>query len=239
MLELIGVTKRFGAKLAVDKVSFRLAPGQVTALIGPNGAGKTTTLRMILGLDLPSAGSVLIDGRTYQQWQTPLAEVGALLDATGLHPGRRARDHLRWLAASNGIPGHRADEVLEIVGLADAARKLVRGFSLGMKQRLGIAAALLGDPPILLLDEPLNGLDPAGIRWARALIRDRAASGGTVLVSSHLMAEVSQIADHVVVIALGRILADAPAAELQAGYGSLEDAFFRITEEHTEFRARQ
>jgi ABC-2 type transport system ATP-binding protein len=239
MLELIDITKRFGAKLAVDGVSLRLAPGKVTALIGPNGAGKTTTLRMILGLDLPSAGRVLIDGRSYRQRQAPLAEVGALLDGAGLHPGRRARDHLRCLAASNGIPGHRADEVLEVVGLADAARRRVRGFSLGMKQRLGIAAALLGDPPILLLDEPLNGLDPAGIRWARALARDRAANGGTVLVSSHLMAEMSQIADHVVVIAAGRVLADAPVAELQAEYGSLEDAFFRITDEHTEFRTRQ
>ncbi|MBS2965189.1 ATP-binding cassette domain-containing protein [Actinocrinis puniceicyclus] len=237
MIELIDATKRFGGKTAVDKVSFALPPGRVTALIGPNGAGKTTTLRLILGLDKPSGGRVLVDGRPYYRLRTPLTAVGALLDGSAAHPGRRACDHLRWLAAGNGIPARRVDEVLEITGLSAVARERVRGFSLGMKQRLGIAAALLGDPPALLLDEPLNGLDPAGIRWARTLIRDRAAGGGTVLVSSHLMTEMSQIAEHGLVIARGRILADAPLAELQSGHASLEDAFFGLTEGHAEFQA--
>ena len=217
--------------VAVDRLSFTLRPGQVTAFLGPNGAGKSTTLRMILGLDRPTAGQVLFDGALYQDLRTPLRKVGALLEGGAAHGGRRADQHLRWLARSNGIPTTRVREVLTLVGLADVARRRVGGFSLGMTQRLGLAAALLGDPPLLLLDEPTNGLDPEGIRWLRTLLRSLAAEGRTVLVSSHLMGETALTADHVLVIARGRLLADAGLKELigGAGSGTLEDAFLRLT----------
>ena len=237
MIELANVSKRFGATTAVRDVTFRAEPGRVTAFLGPNGAGKTTTLRLILGLDRATAGTVLIGGRRYAERRAPAHDVGALLDGTAAHPRRRARDHLRWIAAASGIGAHRVNEVLETVGLADVGRRRAGTFSLGMKQRLGIAAALLGDPAVLMFDEPLNGLDPAGIRWARALMRDLAGQGRTILVSSHLMSEMAQVADHALVIARGRIIADCPLAGLGREGESLEDAFLRLTEHDTEYAA--
>ncbi|MGY1754608.1 ABC transporter ATP-binding protein [Blastococcus sp. SYSU D01042] len=208
MIDVSGLTKKYGAKTAVDGVSFTVAPGRVTGFLGPNGAGKSTTMRMTLGLDRPTSGSVSVNGRRYRDSPAPLREVGALLEAKALHPGRSARDHLRWLAASNRIPAARVDEVLGLVGLQDVAGTRVGKFSLGMGQRLGIAVALLGDPPVVVLDEPVNGLDPEGIRWVRTLARQLAAEGRTVFVSSHLMSEMALTADHLVVIGRGRILAD-------------------------------
>ncbi|HEX9064295.1 MAG TPA: ATP-binding cassette domain-containing protein [Streptosporangiaceae bacterium] len=239
MIELANVSKRFGSTAAVRNVSFRANPGRVTAFLGPNGAGKTTTLRLILGLDKPTQGTVLVDGRRYAERRAPAHDVGALLDGTAAHPRRRARDHLRWIAASNGIAPQRVDAVLELVGLADVARRRAGTFSLGMKQRLGIAAALLGDPAVLMFDEPLNGLDPAGIRWARALMRELAGQGKTVLVSSHMMSEMAQVADHALVIARGRIIADGPLPSLSQPGESLEDAFLRLTEHDTDFVASE
>ena len=209
-----GLTKRFGEVVAVDDLSFEVASGTVTGFLGPNGAGKTTTLRMLLGLVTPSAGSARIDGRAYRELPAPITRVGALLEASGFHPGRSARDHLRVLCVAAGLPAGRADEVLAQVGLADAARRRVGGFSLGMRQRLGLAAALLGDPGLLVLDEPANGLDPQGVRWLRELLRGLAAEGRTVLVSSHVLAEVAQTVDHVVIIARGRLVTQATLAEL-------------------------
>ena len=214
MIEARGLTKRYGATLAVDGLSFAVRPGLVTGFVGPNGAGKSTTLRLILGLDAPNAGTALVNGRPYAELDSPLREVGALLDARATHPARSARDHLRWLAASNGLPRGRVDEVLALVGLEGPARRRVGGFSLGMAQRLGLAGALLGDPPILLLDEPVNGLDPEGIRWIRGLLRSLAAEGRAVLVSSHLMSELEGTADHLIVIGRGRLLADARVSDL-------------------------
>ncbi len=208
MIEATGLTKRYGDTVAVDAIDFTVRPGVVTGFLGPNGAGKSTTMRMVLGLDRPSAGRVTVHGRRYAAAPAPLREVGALLEAHAVHPGRSARDHLRWLAASNGIPTTRVGEVLELVGLEGVAGRRVGGFSLGMGQRLGIAAALLGDPPVVVLDEPVNGLDPEGIRWVRHLARDLAREGRTVMISSHLMSEMSQTADHLLVIGRGRILAD-------------------------------
>lgn len=208
MIEARGLTKRYGATTAVDHASFTVAPGRVTGFLGPNGAGKSTTMRMILGLDRPTAGDVTVNGVHYRSLGAPLREVGALLDATAVHGGRNAYNHLRCLAQSNGIPRRRVDEVLELVGLRDVARRPVRGFSLGMGQRLGIAGALLGDPGVLMFDEPANGLDPEGIRWIRTLMRRLAREGRTVFVSSHLMSEMALTADHLVVIGRGRILAD-------------------------------
>ncbi|GAA4616454.1 ABC transporter ATP-binding protein [Actinoallomurus liliacearum] len=213
MIEVRNLTKRYGGTVAVDRLSFTVRPGQVTGFLGPNGAGKSTTMRMMLGLDRPAEGRVLIDGRPYERLTEPLRRVGALLEATAVHRGRRAQDHLRWLARSNRIPETRVREVLAMVGLEGVARKRVRGFSLGMSQRLGIAAALLGDPPILLFDEPLNGLDPEGIVWIRNLLKALAAEGRTVLVSSHLMGEMALTAEHLVVIGRGRLLADTTVAE--------------------------
>jgi ABC-2 type transport system ATP-binding protein len=207
-IEVNGLTKRYGANLAVDGLSFTVAPGRVTGFVGPNGAGKSTTMRVILGLDAPAAGEALVNGRPYRKLASPLREVGALLDATATHPGRRARDHLLWLALSNGLPRRRVDEVLELVGLTAVAGRRTGGFSLGMGQRLGIAAALLGDPPVLLLDEPVNGLDPEGIRWIGGLLRSLADGGRAVLVSTHLMRELEGTADHLLVIGRGRLLAD-------------------------------
>ncbi len=217
MITASGLSKRYGSTLAVDDLSFEVLPGQVTGFLGPNGAGKSTTLRMVLGLDAPTGGSVTIDGRPYAKLQRPLFEVGAMLEAKAIHEGRSARNHLLCLAQSNGISRHRVDEVLEIVGLTSVAHKRVGSFSLGMGQRLGIGAALLGDPGVLIFDEPVNGLDPEGIVWIRNLLRSLAAEGRTVFVSSHLMAEMALTADHVIVIGRGRLLAEASIDELIQG----------------------
>jgi ABC-2 type transport system ATP-binding protein len=216
-IEVRDLVKRYGKTLAVDDLSFSVRRGLVTGFVGPNGAGKSTTMRVILGLDRPDTGEALVGGKRYRDLVCPLREVGALLDASAAHPGRRARDHLLWLARSNRLPRRRVDEVLELVGLAEAARRRTGGFSLGMSQRLGIAAALLGDPPILLFDEPINGLDPEGIRWMRGFLRSLAAEGRAVLVSSHLMSELEDTADHLVVIGRGRLLADTSVSDLIAG----------------------
>jgi ABC-2 type transport system ATP-binding protein len=207
MIELIGLSKRFGRLRAVDDLTCSIEPGVVTGFLGPNGAGKSTTMRMILGLDRPTAGTATITGRPYRQLKYPLRTVGALLDARQVHPARTARAHLRWIAASNGLARNRVDEVLDMVGLTEVAGKNAGTFSLGMSQRLGIAVALLGDPPVLLFDEPVNGLDPEGIRWIRTVMRELAAEGRTVLVSSHLLAEMAQTADRVLVIGRGRLIA--------------------------------
>ena len=206
MIEAVNLTKRYGHKTAVDNISFTVEPGTVTGFLGPNGAGKSTTMRMIMGLDKPTSGKVTVNGRPYRDLSAPLCEVGALLDAKGLHGSRSARNHLRQLAASNGIPTKRVDEVLEITGLTSVAKKRVKGFSLGMGQRLGIAAALLGDPGVLLFDEPVNGLDPEGVKWVRETCRRLAGEGRTVFISSHLMSEMAQTADQLLVIGRGRIL---------------------------------
>ena len=216
MIEARKLRKVYGRTVAVDGVDFQVKPGHVTGFLGPNGAGKSTTMRMILGLDLPTSGTVTVDGRRYQGTVWPLHEVGALLDARAVHPGRSAYNHLHALAAANGIARARVDEVLDLAGLTPVARKRVGGFSLGMSQRLGIAGALLGDPGTLLFDEPVNGLDPDGILWIRTLMRSLAAEGRTVLVSSHLMSEMALTADHLLVIGKGRLLADTPVSELIA-----------------------
>ncbi|GAA3982703.1 ABC transporter ATP-binding protein [Thermobifida alba] len=216
MIRVRGLTKRYGATTAVDRLDFDVHPGVVTGFLGPNGAGKSTTMRMILGLDTPTAGTATVNGRRYRDLPAPTREVGALLDPGAAHPGRTARAHLLWLARGAGLPRRRVEEVLDLVGLASAAHRRVGGFSLGMRQRLGIAAALLGDPGVLLFDEPVNGLDPEGIRWIRGLLRDLAAEGRTVLVSSHLMSEMQATADHVLVIGRGRLIADVGVAELTA-----------------------
>ncbi|GGV83617.1 ABC transporter ATP-binding protein [Streptomyces griseoloalbus] len=213
MIELEGLTKRYGEKVAVDRLTFTVRPGIVTGFLGPNGAGKSTTMRMILGLDRPTAGDVRIDGTHYDRLKDPLTYIGALLEAKGVHPGRSAYHHLLCLAQSNKIPRRRVHEVLDTVGLTAVARKKAKGFSLGMGQRLGIAAALLGDPRILMFDEPVNGLDPEGIHWIRTLMKSLAAQGRTVFVSSHLMSEMALTADHLVVIGQGRLLADTSMAE--------------------------
>jgi ABC-2 type transport system ATP-binding protein len=215
-IEADGLTKRYGAITAVDRLSFTVAPGRVTGLVGPNGAGKSTTMRLLLGLDTPDAGSARVNGKPYRKLGSPLREVGALLDARATHPGRRARDHLLWLAHSNDLPRRRVDEVLELVGLTAVAHRRTGGFSLGMGQRLGIAAALLGDPSVLLFDEPVNGLDPEGIRWIRGLLRSLAGAGRAVLVSSHLMRELEGTADHLLVLGRGRLIADTSVSDLLA-----------------------
>ncbi|MFG3703552.1 ABC transporter ATP-binding protein [Micromonospora sp. NPDC047670] len=214
MITLRGLTKRFGATTAVDNLTLDLAPGRVTGFLGPNGAGKSTTMRMILGLDRPTAGEALVGGRRYETLRHPLREVGALLDAKAVHPGRSARNHLLAMARSNGIPVRRVDEVLATVGLSNVAGKRAGTYSLGMGQRLGIAGALLGDPGVLMFDEPVNGLDPDGVRWVRELMRSLAAEGRTVFVSSHLMSEMQLTADQLVVVGRGRLIADAPIAEV-------------------------
>jgi len=239
MIEARGLTKRYGARLAVDGLSFQVRPGRVTGFLGPNGSGKSTTMRLILGLDHPDAGHARIGGRAYRDLGWPLREAGALLEARAWHPGRSARSHLAALAASNGIARRRVDEVLALAGLGEVAGQRAGKFSLGMAQRLGIAAALLGDPPVLLLDEPVNGLDPAGIRWVRDLLRSLAAQGRTVFASSHLISEMALVAEHVVVIGQGRLLADAPLKDLAARAPSLEDAFLALTGASTEYQARE
>ena len=217
MITLRGLTKRYGEKTVVDELTFDVEAGQVTGFLGPNGAGKSTTMRMTLGLDAPHAGEVLIGGKRYAEFLRPLREVGALLEAKALHPGRSAGKHLLAMARSNGIPASRVEEVLATVGLSDVAGKRAGQFSLGMGQRLGIAGALLGDPGVLLFDEPVNGLDPDGVRWVRQLMRSLAAEGRTVFVSSHLMSEMQLTADRLVVIGRGRLLADARVDDFIAG----------------------
>ncbi|MFC7220820.1 ATP-binding cassette domain-containing protein [Streptomyces polyrhachis] len=216
MIEVEGLTKRYGAKLAVDDVSFQVRPGRVTGFLGPNGAGKSTTMRMMLDLDAPTAGRVRIDGRRYRDLDEPLTYMGALLDAKAMNGGRSAYNNLLCLAQSNRIPRHRVGEVLDTVGLGAVAGKKSKGFSLGMGQRLGIASALLGDPRILMFDEPVNGLDPEGIHWIRNLMKSLAAQGRTVFVSSHLMSEMALTADHLIVIGQGRLLADTSMADFIA-----------------------
>jgi ABC-2 type transport system ATP-binding protein len=216
MIEARGLTKRYGSTLAVNDLSFTVRPGIVTGFLGPNGAGKTTTMRLILGLDYPTAGAVAVDGKPLSRLPSPMHEVGALLDAKAVHGGRSARNHLLSLAQTNGISRRRVDEVLGIVGLSDVAGKRSKGFSLGMSQRLGIAAALLGDPEILMFDEPVNGLDPEGILWIRNLMKGLAAEGRTVFVSSHLMSEMENTADHLIVVGRGRLIADSSMAEFIA-----------------------
>jgi len=214
MIEAHGLTKRYGDKLAVDDLTFTVQPGVVTGFLGPNGAGKSTTMRLILGLDRPTSGSVTVNGKRYAEHAAPLGEVGALLEAKAVHTSRSARNHLRALARTHGIPGWRVDEVIDLVGLHDVARKRVGAFSLGMGQRLGIASALLGDPSTVILDEPVNGLDPEGIRWVRDLLRGLAAEGRTVFLSSHLMSEMQLAADHVIVVGKGRLITDMSMEEL-------------------------
>ena len=216
MIEAHGLTKRYGDKLAVDDLTFTVRPGMVTGFLGPNGAGKSTTMRMILGLDAPTGGSVTVNGKPYREHAAPLREVGALLDARSVHPGRSAYHHLLALAQTSGIGRSRVDEVVDAVGLGGAARKRAGGFSLGMGQRLGIAAALLGDPRTVILDEPVNGLDTEGIRWIRSLLRGLAAEGRTVFVSSHLMSEMAMTAQHLIVIGRGRLIADTGMEEFIA-----------------------
>ena len=213
MIEARGLTKRFGDKLAVDQLSFTIEPGRITGFLGPNGAGKTTTMRLILGLDHPTGGSVSVNGREFSRSASPMREVGALLDAKAMHGGRSAHNHLLCLAQTNGLPRRRVGEVLDLVGLTEVAGKRSKGFSLGMGQRLGIAAALLGDPAILMFDEPVNGLDPEGIMWIRTLMKQLAGEGRTVFVSSHLMSEMENTADHLIVIGRGRLIADCSVAE--------------------------
>ena len=216
MIEVERLTKRFGSTLAVDNLSFSVAPGTITGFLGPNGAGKSTTLRSILGLVHPNAGSTAVLGKPYRELERPLERVGAVLETSDAHPGRSGRNHLRVLAAAAGLPRSRVDEVLALVELTGAARRRVKGYSLGMRQRLGLAAALLGDPEVLVLDEPANGLDPQGIRWLRDLLRSFARDGRTVLVSSHVLAEVAQTVDEVVIIHRGRLVRHATMAEVEA-----------------------
>jgi len=224
-----GLTKRYGAVTAVSALTFEVEPGVLTGFLGPNGAGKTTTLRMLLGLVAPTAGEALIDGRRYADLDEPRRMVGAVLETTGFHPGRSGRDHLRVLAEAVGIPASRVAEVLDLTGLTEAAGRRVRGYSLGMRQRLGLAAALLGDPQVLILDEPGNGLDPAGLAGLRDLLRGMAAEGRTVLMSSHVLSEVAQTVDQVIIIAGGTLRHAGPLAGLTAHGETLEAAFLRLT----------
>jgi ABC-2 type transport system ATP-binding protein len=228
-VEVRGLTKTFGKVTAVRQMSFTAPAGKVTGFLGPNGSGKTTTLRIALGLIRADAGAALIGGVPYGGLARPRHTVGAMLEATGFHPGRRARDHLRVLADAADIPGHRVDEVLDQVGLAASARRRVRGFSLGMRQRLGLAAALLGDPRVLFLDEPANGLDPAGIAWLRGLVRGLADEGRTIVVASHVLSEVAQMADHVVIVSAGQVRFAGPLDEIGPTNNALESAFLKLT----------
>jgi ABC-2 type transport system ATP-binding protein len=215
-IEVDGLRKRFGATVALDGMTFTVSPGRLTGFVGPNGAGKSTTMRVILGLDAPDAGRALVGGRPYAQWDRPLTRAGSLLDASALQPSRRARAHLLWLAHSQGLGAARVDEVVRQAGLATVARRRAGGFSLGMRQRLGIAAAMLGDPPVLMFDEPFNGMDPEGIVWMRGFLRALAAEGRAVLISSHLMSELEDTASHLVVVGRGRVIADTSTAALLA-----------------------
>jgi len=221
--------KRYGTAVALDGMTFTAAPGIVTGFVGPNGAGKSTTMRVVLGLDRAQSGSALVGGRDYRTLDHPLTHLGSLIDAAALHPGRSGRNHLRWLACSQGLGRKRVDEVLAMTGMTPVARRKAGGYSLGMRQRLGIAAALLGDPPALMLDEPFNGLDPEGIVWMRELLRSLAAEGRAVLVASHLMSELQDLAGHVVMVGAGRVVAAGSTAELTGRFGSLEAAYLGLT----------
>ena len=238
MIEVRDLTKRYGGTTAVDRLSFEVRPGLVTGFLGPNGSGKSTTLRVILGLDRPTSGSATVDGRAYADLPAPVEAVGALLDAGAADRARTAYDHLRWVARAARLPRRRVGEVLDLVGLGEVAGRRVRTFSLGMSQRLGVATALLGDPGTLILDEPVNGLDPEGIAWIGDLLRRLAAEGRTVLIASHHLAEVQETADAVVVIGRGRLLAQATTAELTAGGRSLADAYQTLTTASTQYRSR-
>jgi ABC-2 type transport system ATP-binding protein len=230
-IQIRGLVKRFGPVTAVNGLSFDVTPGTVTGFLGPNGAGKTTTLRILLGLVTADAGTATIDGRPYRELPEPLHQAGAVLEAAAFHPGRTARAQLRIQALAADADASRIEDVLDLTGLADAGDRRIGGFSLGMRQRLGLATALLADPEVLILDEPANGLDPEGVRWLRGLLRGFAAEGGTVLVSSHLLAEVAQTVDSVVIINSGRLVAQGPVAELTAGGAGLEETFFQLTGE--------
>jgi ABC-2 type transport system ATP-binding protein len=236
-IEVDGLRKRFGQTQALDGVSFTVTPGSVTGFVGPNGAGKSTTMRVILGLDAVDRGTALVGGRPYASLTHPMRQIGSLLDAGALQPSRSGRNHLLWIARSQRLPKSRVDEVIELVGLGKAARRKAGGYSLGMRQRLGIAAAMLGDPPVLIMDEPFNGMDPEGIIWMRGFLRGLAAEGRAVLVSSHLLSELPDVADHVVVIGRGRVLADGTLEELTVGAASLEDAYLRLTTGAVEYRS--
>lgn len=229
MIQISNLTKRFGRRTAIDDVSFCAVPGRVTGFLGPNGAGKSTTLRILMGIDRPTSGHALVGGMPYSALKQPLRTVGCMLDGAAPLPERRGIDHLRWIAQSNRIPAGRVRQVLETVGLADAGRVRVGKYSLGMKQRLGLAAALLGEPEVLVLDEPVNGLDPEGIRTVRTFLRSYADQGRTVLLSSHLMGEIAATADDVVIINQGRIIAAGGLGEVVADHSSLEEAFFALT----------
>lgn len=229
MLSISGLSKRHGSRTVLSDVTFQARSGRVTGFLGPNAAGKSSTLRILLGMDRPTSGTALIDGRPYRDLRDPLRAVGSMLDGSGAHRSRTARNHLAWVARAGGIPKRRVNDVLDQVGLTDAGRTRVGRFSLGMGQRLGLAAALLGEPATLVLDEPVNGLDPGGIRWIRGLLRGHADAGGAVLLSSHLMSEVAEISDDLVIIAGGRIVAAGPLEQVSAGYPTLEDAFFAFT----------
>jgi ABC-2 type transport system ATP-binding protein len=231
VIEVRGLTKRFGQVLAVDRLSFTVEAGEVVGFLGPNGAGKTTTLRMLLGLVRPDEGTATINGGTYADLAEPLHQVGAVLEASSFHPGRTARNHLRVQALAARADPSRVDDVLDLTGLKEAADRRIGGFSLGMRQRLGLATALLPDPELLILDEPANGLDPEGVRWLRDLLRGMAAEGATVLVSSHILAEVAHTVDSVVILDRGRLVTQSSLADLTIGAQDLEDAFFRLTKE--------
>ena len=228
-IEVHGLTKTFGRVMAVRDLSFTAPAGKVTGLLGPNGSGKTTTLRIALGLVRPTAGEALIGGVRYGRLTRPRRVVGAMLESTGFHPGRRARDHLRVRAAADGIPPRRVDEVLGLAGLGAAARRPVRQFSLGMRQRLGLAAAMLGDPQVLILDEPANGLDPAGIAWLRGTLRDLAREGRTIVVASHVLGEVTRTVDHVVIVSAGELRFAGPLSDIGETHAALESAFLNLT----------
>jgi ABC-2 type transport system ATP-binding protein len=229
IIEVSELHKRFGPSVALDGMTFTAGPGLVTAFVGPNGAGKSTTMRVVLGLDRADSGTALVGGRPYASLPDPLTHLGALIDPRALQPGRSGRNHLLWMAQSQGLGASRVDEVLELTGMRPVARRAANGYSLGMRQRLGIAAALLGDPPMLMLDEPFNGLDPEGFVWMRGLLRSLADEGRAVLVSSHLMSELQDIAGHVVVVGGGRVVQSAPTVDLTGRYGSLEAAYLELT----------
>jgi ABC-2 type transport system ATP-binding protein len=239
MITARGLSKRYGRTVAVQDLTFTVRPGVVTGFLGPNGAGKSTTMRMLIGLDRPDAGQALVNGKRYRDLGLPLRQVGAMLEAKAFHPGRSARAHLAALAVSNAIPERRVEEVLDLVGLQTVARRRAGKFSLGMAQRLGIAAALLGDPGIVILDEPVNGLDPEGIRWVRNLLKSLAAEDRTILVSSHLISEIAQTADELIVIGRGRLLAHTTVEQLSATAPSLEEAFFQLTDSAAEYTGRE
>lgn len=252
-IRTIGLTKRYGGRTVVDDVSFSVVVGRVTGFLGPNGAGKSTTMRLVLGLERPDAGAATVFGRPYAELEAPLRRVGAMLETRSFHPGRSGRNHLLCLAQSQGLPARRVDEVIDVVGLRDAADRRAGGYSLGMAQRLGIAAALIGDPDVVVLDEPVNGLDPEGVRWIRMLLKGLAAEGRAVLVSSHLMSEMAVTADHLLVLGRGRLLADCSTADFVRRHADprlyaatpavarpvlLEEAFMRLTADSVEYATK-